>query len=112
MNLTESQRRELEMASGREKQVTFEYPDTGTERKGTIVGEVSSIISHYKNVIQRIRLNEPHEDGSKFVYRFAYYVYSAKANGVVWAQRPLVLSSQQCQDLFAKARKERDDFPG
>lgn len=107
MNLNQSQREKLEAATGLGNDVTFEYPDTGTESKGKIVGEVSTIIDHYKNVIQQIELNEQHNDGSKFVYRFAYYVYSTKTNGVVWAQRPLVLSTQECRDLLEKAREQK-----
>lgn len=74
--------------------------------------EVSTITRHYKNVIQQIKLHEPHEDGSEFIYRFAYYVYSTKSNSVVWAQRPLVLSTKESQELLAKARANNwDAFP-
>jgi hypothetical protein len=112
MDLNENQRQELEAATGQGMEVTFEYPETGVEGKGTVVDEVYNITRHYKNLIQQIKLHQPHEDGSKFIYRFAYYVYSQKSNSVVWAQRPLVVSSTECQDLLEKARaKKWDAFP-
>jgi hypothetical protein len=110
MKLNGQQNKQLEKASCIGKEVKFVYPESGETTWGKVVDEVSTITSHYKNILQRIGLPEAHEDGSKYAYRFGYYVYSFKAKRVIWAQRPLLVTSKECQDLLAQARKKGWDF--
>src|SRR5262249_30531821 len=98
MKLTKHQRHQLEQASRIGKPVKFVYPGSGKELMGIVVDEVCNYTENYKNVLQKIETDLEYHDGSTHLYRFGYYVYSFKAQGVRWSQRPLVVTSKQCQD--------------
>lgn len=105
MKLNKNQSNQLRAASGIGKRVKFVYPDSGSILQFRIVDEVSNIVGPYKNILQQLELvDDEWEDGSKYSYRFAYYVFSFRSRRVVWAQRPLLVSSKDCQDLLSKAR--------
>ena len=106
MKLNKAQRKQLEVASCKGKRVRFVYPETGeTWSDGRVVDEVEKIGGHYKCVLQMIDAgDDEYPDGSRFGYRFGYYVYSTKAKRVIWAQRPLLASAKELKDLLNQAR--------
>ena len=110
--LNERQRRQLEEASCLHKRVKFVYPESGESIWGTIVDEISDLGGIYKSVLQKIEPDEgnEHEDGSKFSYRFGYYVYNFNHQRAFWTNRPLVDSSKTYQRLLAEARKRGWDI--
>jgi hypothetical protein len=113
MKLNKKQRKQLEDASCLGKRVKFVYPETGeTWSDGRVVGEVENIGGggHYKSVLQKIDPGEQYPDGSRFAYRFGYYVYSFRAKRVIWAQRPLLASAKELKDLLNQARAKGWDI--
>jgi hypothetical protein len=111
MKLNKAQQKQLEDASCKGKRVKFVYPETGeTWSDGRVVDEIENIGGHYKSVLQQIDPGEKYPDGSRFGYRFGYYVYSAKVKRVIWAQRPLLASAKEFQDLLDQARAKGWDI--
>jgi hypothetical protein len=109
MKLNKQQRKQLEEATCMDKTVTWVYP-SGETLLAKVVDEVSVCGDRYKNVLQKIEPEGGCDDGSTCLYRFGYYVYSFKAKGVRWSQRPLVVTLNECHFLLEEARAKGWDI--
>ncbi len=76
---------------------------------GEVEAEVSTIVSDYKHLIQRIKLDSKTErdwGGITYVYRTGYYTLSAKTRRLVWGQYHQLIPAESYQILARKANRK------